>query len=291
MREHLTGFIGYVSNKSNNTISSYRRDLEKYISFLEKNGIKTFKDTTKTTVLTYLLKARSEGFSDATIRRTLSALKTFYAYLTVESPDIKNPVFDIAAPAKIKTSPKILTATEVDRFLSAPDIKTAKGRRDRAMLEVLYATGIKVTELLELDVGDVNTVAGYLRCTGGMRERILPIGAMAQTAVVRYISNSRDSFLADENEMALFLNYKGERMSRQGFWKIIHFYREKAGIKEEITPQILRNSFAAHMLENGADLGTISELLGHSDISTTRVYSGFLKPNIRDIYQKTHPRA
>ncbi len=292
MREFLTGFIGFVSDKSKSTISCYRRDLEKYIAFLEKNGIKSFEATTKTTVLTFLLSMSAEGFSDSSIRRMLSSLKALYNYLSTENPDIKNPVINIEPPSRVRTTPKILTWEQVEKFLSSPDIKTSKGRRDRAMIEVLYATGIKVSELINLDLGDVNTAAGYLRCKSGKKERVLPMGQLASEAVMRYITGARKSFLEEDGEGdALFLNYKGERMSRQGFWKLINYYREKAGIKEEITPQILRNSFAAHLLKNGADLGAIQEMLGHADISTTRAYSGFLKPNIRDIYIKTHPRA
>ena len=204
MREYLTGFVGYVSDKSKSTISCYRRDLEKYIAFLEKNGIKSFSLATKTTILTYLLSLSAEGFSDATIRRTLSSLKALYNYLSVENPDIKNPTVNIEPPSRVKTAPKILSWEQVEKFLSAPDIKTSKGRRDRAMMEVLYATGIKVSELINLDLGDVNTAAGYLRCKGGKRERVLPMGQLASEAVMRYITSSRKSFL--ERSMPLLIS-------------------------------------------------------------------------------------
>ncbi len=291
MRAYIDGFVKSMSDKSENTVACYRRDVEKYFDFLEKNGITGLFDTTKSTVLTYLLSLQKEGRAATTVNRALASLRSFYAYLTAGGELMSDPTLNLDAPTVARNIPQILTAREVERLLSAPDTKTAKGRRDRAMLEVLYATGIKVSELIALDVRDVNTVAGFLRCRGGAKERILPIGQLASEAVNKYLAGGREQLKGDIKTDALFLNYTGTRMSRQGFWKLIRSYKERAGITSEITPHILRNSFAAHLLENGADLAAIQEMLGHSDISTTRIYSGFVKSNIKDIYYKTHPRA
>lgn len=291
MRRHIDGFVKSMADKSKNTVLSYKHDAEQYIDFLEKSGINSLFDTTKSTVLTYLLSLQKEGRAVTTVKRTLASLRAFYAYLTAGGNLMSDPTLNVDVPSESRKNPKILSSREVDRLLSAPDTKTFKGRRDRAMLEVLYATGIKVSELVALDVRDVNTDAGFLRCTGGTRERILPIGQLAANALNRYIQSAREQLRNEKETEALFLNYNGERMSRQGFWKLIKTYKDKAGIESEITPHILRNSFAAHLLENGADLAAIQEMLGHSDISTTRIYSGFVKSNIKDIYYKTHPRA
>ncbi len=291
MRGHIDGFVKSMSDKSYNTVLSYKSDVERYIAFLESNGISSIFDTTKSTVLTYLLSLQKEGRAASTVSRVLASLRAFYAYVTAGGQLMQDPTLNLDTPSVSRKAPTILSAREVDRLLSQPDTKTVKGRRDRAILEVLYATGIKVSELIALDMRDVNTDAGFLSCMGGSRERILPIGQLAATALNRYIQSGREQLLNGKETDALFLNYNGERMSRQGFWKLIKSYKEKAGIETEITSHILRNSFAAHLLENGADLAAIQEMLGHSDISTTRIYSGFVKSNIKEIYYKTHPRA
>lgn len=291
MRGHIDGFVKSMANKSDNTVLSYKSDVEKYITFLENNGINSIFDTTKSTVLTYLLSLQKEGRAASTVSRVLASLRAFYAYVSAGGQLMQDPTLNLDTPSVSRKAPAILSAREVDKLLSQPDTKSVKGRRDRAILEVLYATGIKVSELIALDIRDVNTDVGFLRCIGGARERILPIGQLAATALNRYIQSGREQLLNEKETDALFLNYNGERMSRQGFWKLIKTYKDKAGIEKDITPHILRNSFAAHLLENGADLAAIQEMLGHSDISTTRIYSGFVKSNIKEIYYKTHPRA
>lgn len=291
MRGHIDGFVKSMANKSDNTVLSYKSDVEKYITFLENNGISSIFDTTKSTVLTYLLSLQKEGRAASTVSRVLASLRAFYAYVSAGGQLMQDPTLNLDTPSVSRKAPATLSAREVDKLLSQPDTKTVKGRRDRAILEVLYATGIKVSELIALDIRDVNTDVGFLRCIGGARERILPIGQLAATALNRYIQSGREQLLNGKETDALFLNYNGERMSRQGFWKLIKAYKDKAGIEKDITPHILRNSFAAHLLENGADLAAIQEMLGHSDISTTRIYSGFVKSNIKEIYYKTHPRA
>ncbi len=291
MKGYLEGFGIYLSDKSENTAKCYCRDALRYIEFLEENGIYSLFDTNKSTVLTYLLSLKNQGMSEATIQRRLASLRSFYSYLTAGGESMPDPTTNLEVPRAMRKQPKVLTAREVERLISAPDIKTVRGRRDRAMLEVLYATGIKVSELIALDVRDVNTAAGFLRCRSGVRERILPMGQLAVQAVVKYITSARDTLLGEGKSDALFLNYNGDRMSRQGFWKLMKEYKQKAKITADITPQILRSSFAVHLLENGADLAAIQEMLGHSDISTTRVYSRLVNSNIKDIYFKTHPRA
>ena len=291
MRKYMDGFLAYLSDKSKNTILAYKRDVEKYLDFLEENGIESLFDTNKSTVLTYLLSQQKSGRAASSVSRSLSSLKMFYGYLTANGEGMPDPTLNLETPQVKRNMPRILTAREVDRFLSAPNTKTTQGKRDRAMLELLYATGIKVSELVMLDIKDVNTKAGFLHCRGGAKERILPIGQLATESLERYLLQARDEIRNGRETDALFLNYTGERMSRQGFWKRVRHYKEKAGIEAEITPHILRNSFAAHLLENGADLAAIQEMLGHADISTTRIYSGFVRSNIKDIYYKTHPRA
>lgn len=291
MRKYMDGFLAYLSDKSKNTQAAYRRDVEKYLDFLEENGIESLFDTNKSTVLTYLLSQQKGGSAASTVSRSLSSLKMFYGYVTANGEGMPDPTLNLDAPTVKRNMPRILTAREVDRFLSAPNTRTAQGKRDHAMLELLYATGIKASELVMLDIKDVNTKAGFLHCRGGAKERILPIGQLASESLRRYLLQARDEIRNGRETDALFLNYTGERMSRQGFWKRVRHYKEKAGIESEITPHILRNSFAAHLLENGADLAAIQEMLGHADISTTRIYSGFVKSNIKDVYYKTHPRA
>ncbi len=290
MKSYLEGFNVYLAQKSKNTVEGYIRDVAKYIEFLEENGITSFIDTTKSTVLTYLLSLQKQGRSEATVKRVLASIKAFYGYQTAGGENMPDPTVNLEIPSTKKAKPKVLSAREVERLLSSPDTKTVLGRRDKAMLEVIYATGIKVSELIALDLRDVNSSVGFLRCKGGAKERILPMGQLAQEALAKYIQSSRDILIKKDTE-ALFLNYNGERMSRQGFWKLMKEYKKKANISAQITPQILRNSFAVHLLENGADLAAIQEMLGHTDISATRVYTRLVNSNIKDIYFKTHPRA
>lgn len=294
MKEYLDGFVVFMSSsghKSDSTISCYRRDVEKYLDFLGKSGITSLEDTTKATVLTYLLSLQKEGRAASTVNRSLASLRSFYTFVTENGERMKDPTLNLEAPKADKKPPRILTTREVERLLAAPETNGAKGIRDRAMLEVLYATGIKVSELVALDVRDVNTQAGFLRCRGGLRERILPMGHIAVSALEDYLLAAREELRAGSVTNALFLNCSGGRMSRQGFWKLLKHYKAKAGISAAITPHILRHSFAAHMLENGAELAAIQELLGHTDISTTRIYSKLVNSHIKDVYFKTHPRA
>ena len=293
MQDYISGFVVFMSqkcSKSHNTITNYRRDVIKYIDFLYKNGMKSPRDAARTTVLTYLLSLQKEGCAPATVNRNLASIRCFYSYLSDMYEDMYDPTLNLETPRSIRKAPRILTPREVERLLEAPDESTAKGLRDRAMLETLYATGIKVSELVALDVNDINVQAGFVRC-GAEKKRIIPVGQLACEALDAYLKRARLSFLETISSPALFLNCSGGRMSRQGFWKIVAKYKELAEIESDITPNILRHSFAAHLLENGADLDSVRQMLGHSDISTTRIYRKLVNPKIKEVYRKAHPRA
>lgn len=293
MMEYADGFAEYLTGKkSKNTIQSYKRDITLYINYLKKNNISTFRLTTKTTVLTYLLYLQKIGKANATISRTLASLRMFYDYLiSACGTDMTDPTLNLEAPKTERKLPHILSASEVALFLEQPDSEDAKGCRDRAMLELLYATGIRVSELISLKVSDVNISIGFVKCTSEKKERIVPIGNIAKAALKNYLSDARGKFVRENSPDRLFLNYNGGELSRQGFWKIVKYYQKKANIKTDITPHVLRHSFAAHLLENGADLKAIQEMLGHSDISSTQVYSKLMDSKLRDVYAKAHPRA
>lgn len=294
MTDYVEGFVCFMTgekHKSRNTIQSYRRDVSQYIAYLNMNGITDITMTTKTTVLTYLLKLKKEGKASSTVSRTLASLRSFYGYVSESGVQMTDPTGNLEAPRVEKKLPRILAPAEVELLLEQPDSDDIKGKRDKAMLELLYATGIRVSELISLEINDVNVGMGFIKCRGARRERVVPMGNIARAAIEDYLSNSRSELLKNEKEHALFVNCNGTRMSRQGFWKIIKLYRERANISTEITPHTLRHSFAAHLLENGADLKSIQEMMGHADISSTQVYSRLMNSKIKDVYEKTHPRA
>ncbi len=294
MTGYIDGFVTFMvgeKHKSQNTILSYRRDVSQFIEYLTSNGINDLKKTTKTTVLTYLLKLQKEGKASSTVSRTLASLRSFYSYVNETGETIENPTTNLETPKVEKKLPSVLTTKEVELLLEQPDSKDIKGKRDRAMLELLYATGIRVSELINLEIGDVNTSLGFIKCIGAKKERVVPLGNMAKEAVTDYILHSRESMVGDSKEHALFVNCNGTKLSRQGFWKIIKQYQKQANITADITPHTLRHSFAAHLLENGADLKSIQEMLGHADISSTQVYSQLMNNKIKNVYEKAHPRA
>lgn len=294
MTDYVEGFVCFMTgekHKSRNTIQSYRRDVSQYIAYLNTNGITDITMTTKTTVLTYLLKLQKEGKASSTVSRTLASLRSFYGYVSESGVQMTDPTGNLEAPRVEKKLPRILAPAEVELLLEQPASDDVKGKRDKAMLELLYATGIRVSELISLEINDVNVGMGFIKCRGARRERVVPIGNIARAAVEDYLLNSRSELLKNEKEHALFVNCNGTRMSRQGFWKIIKLYRERANISTEITPHTLRHSFAAHLLENGADLKSIQEMMGHADISSTQVYSRLMNSKIKDVYEKAHPRA
>ena len=289
--KEYTSFMTDIRHKSLNTVESYKRDVTQYISYLDGTGVTDISSTTKTTVLSYLLYLQKEGRASSTVSRTLASLRSYYLFMMQNGVVKSNPTSNLEAPHVEKKIPKILSGEEVELLLEQPKNCDNKGIRDKAMLELLYATGIRVSELINLDVSDVNVPMSFVRCKGGKKERIIPMGHQAKDALENYINNVRKYMVKDENETALFVNCSGARLSRQGFWKLIKYYQHIAGIETDITPHTLRHSFAAHLLENGADLHSIQEMMGHADISSTQVYSRMMNSKIKDVYAKSHPRA
>ena len=289
--KEYTSFMTDIRHKSLNTVESYKRDVTQYISYLDGTGVTDISSTTKTTVLSYLLYLQKEGRASSTVSRTLASLRSYYLFMMQNGVVKSNPTSNLEAPHVEKKIPKILSGEEVELLLEQPKNCDNKGIRDKAMLELLYATGIRVSELINLDVSDVNVPMSFVRCKGGKKERIIPMGHQAKDALENYINNVRKYMVKAENETALFVNCSGARLSRQGFWKLIKYYQHIAGIETDITPHTLRHSFAAHLLENGADLHSIQEMMGHADISSTQVYSRMMNSKIKDVYAKAHPRA
>lgn len=289
--KEYTSFMTEIRHKSLNTVESYKRDVTQYISYLDGTGVTDISSTTKTTVLSYLLYLQKEGRASSTVSRTLASLRSYYLFMMQNGVVKSNPTSNLEAPHVEKKIPKILSGEEVELLLEQPKNCDNKGIRDKAMLELLYATGIRVSELINLDVSDVNVPMSFVRCNGGKKERIIPMGHQAKDALENYINNVRKYMVKDENETALFVNCSGARLSRQGFWKLIKYYQHIAGIETDITPHTLRHSFAAHLLENGADLHSIQEMMGHADISSTQIYSRMMNSKIKDVYAKAHPRA
>ena len=289
--KEYTSFMTDIRHKSLNTVESYKRDVTQYISYLDGTGVTDISSTTKTTVLSYLLYLQKEGRASSTVSRTLASLRSYYLFMMQNGVVKSNPTSNLEAPHVEKKIPKILSGEEVELLLEQPKNCDNKGIRDKAMLELLYATGIRVSELINLDVSDGNVPMSFVRCKGGKKERIIPMGHQAKDALENYINNVRKYMVKDENETALFVNCSGARLSRQGFWKLIKYYQHIAGIETDITPHTLRHSFAAHLLENGADLHSIQEMMGHADISSTQVYSRMMNSKIKDVYAKAHPRA
>lgn len=285
--EHLTR----EKRASQNTVSSYLRDTTQFSEYLHNHYDKNLREADSDNVRAYMAWMQSRGKSAASVTRFLASVKAFYNYMISIGELRSNPAQGVAAAKVERKYPEILTAKEVELFLEQPECVDAKGFRDHAMLELLYATGIRVSELIALNVGDLNLAAGFIRCANEKKERIIPLYHGAVKALQDYLRGVRPQLIADTEETALFVNMNGERMSRQGFWKIIKHYQEKAGIQKDITPHTLRHSFAAHLLENGADLRAIQEMLGHADISSTQIYTHVVKNQLKDVYQKAHPRA
>ncbi|MEF9933769.1 MAG: site-specific tyrosine recombinase XerD [Clostridium sp.] len=274
---------------SENTLESYTRDIKKFLIYLAENNL-DFKVVKKTNIIAYILYLQKAGRATSSISRSIASIRAFYKMLLKNNVVAKDPTLNLESPKSEKKVPQVLSVEEIEKLLSLPNISESKGVRDRAMLEMLYATGIRVTELINLNIQDVNLEIGFIRCSG-TKERIIPMGKVAIDILKTYISEYRQKFVSRQEEQALFLNFHGERMTRQGFWKIIKHYASLADINKDITPHTLRHSFAAHLIENGADLKSVQQMLGHSDISTTQVYAELIKNRISDVYKKTHPRA
>mgnify|MGYP002611253670 CR=1 FL=1 len=290
MTDYIADYRTWL-HASDNTLSSYLRDINQFKTWLLGAGSPDLRRVKKDTINEYMLYLSGAGKSPATITRCTASLKSFYAYMLGRGAVKTNPAKNVAALKVERKCPEILTSKEVELFLEQPKCVDEKGYRDHAMLELLYATGIRVSELIGLDVGDVNLAGGFIRCRSKTRERIIPLYRTAIKALRDYITDIRPRIISGPDEQALFVNMNGGRMSRQGFWKIIKYYQEKAEISKDITPHTLRHSFAVHLLENGADLRSIQEMLGHADISSTQIYAHIIKKHLKDVYQKAHPRA
>ena len=291
--EYLDGYERFLIEErkaSPNTLSSYLRDVRQYLGWLEEEGLSPVQ-ATHADVETYTRSLTARGKSAATVTRCQASLKSFYTWLMETGQVGENPARGLSQTKVERKLPHILTSREVELFLEQPDPSDAKGCRDKAMLELLYATGIRVSELVGLDLEHLNLSAGFVRCAGRGKERIIPLYQTAVRALQQYVERVRPQMVEHPGEKALFVNMSGERMSRQGFWKIIKHYQEKAGIQKDITPHTLRHSFAAHLLENGADLHSIQEMLGHADISSTQIYTQLVSQKLKDVYNKAHPRA
>ena len=284
-------YLTEEKHASQNTVSSYLRDVSQFSQYLRDYQDSDLRRAEPEMVQSYMRWMQGRGKSAASITRFLASVKSFYNYLTANGTVKSNPAKGITANRAERKYPEILTAKEVEMFLEQPQCVDAKGFRDHAMLELLYATGIRVSELISLDLDDLNLAAGFLRCQSKGKERIIPLYHTAVKAIGDYVRDVRPQLIADSGETALFVNMNGERMSRQGFWKIVKHYQETAGISKDITPHTLRHSFAVHLLENGADLRSIQEMLGHADISSTQIYTHVVKKHLKDVYQKAHPRA
>ena len=293
MDMYLTAYEHYLTedkHASANTVSSYMRDLRQFATYAYDRQL-TVQDVTQTNVATYLDYLAGQGKSPATVSRGLASLKGFFTFLVNQNTISENPAANISAVKAEKKLPQVLTGKEVECLLAQPKCTDMKGYRDKAMLELLYATGIRVTELISLNVSDVNLSGSFIHCESKGKERIIPIYPAAVDALAVYMQSIRPKMIADINEQALFVNVSGDRMSRQGFWKIVKTYQEKAHINKDITPHTLRHSFATHLLENGADLHSIQEMMGHSDISSTQVYAQLVKQHLKSVYNKSHPKA
>lgn len=294
MEKLINDFIEYLHNEKNtsgNTEVSYQRDLKKMAAYFEKQGIFHADEVTESDLKAYISEMQSEAFASSTISRNIASIRALFHYLFKKGVVSEDPSENIRAPRIEKKMPEILTVQEVDRLLSQPNPHTGKGIRDKAMMELLYATGMRVSELLALKTEDVNLSFGYVICHDNGKERVIPIGNVSRDMLQRYMDEARDFFVKNQRETALFTNCSGKPMSRQGFWKVLKGYAENAGIHKDITPHTLRHSFAVHMLQNGADIKSVQEMLGHSDISSTQMYLGLDTVKMRDVYMKAHPRS
>jgi integrase/recombinase XerD len=289
--EKFVNFLERDKRLSANTLQSYRRDIEQFFNYLKEINLKNISNSNKTTIIAYLLYLQKKGRATSTISRNLASIRSFYQYISRNKLIDHDPTAELESPKVEKKLPQILSPEEVELLLEQPQCVDLKGYRDKAMLELLYATGIRVSELIQLDVDYINFENAHVKCSKGTRERMIPIGSIALKALREYIDKARPMLIQSNEETALFVNINGGRLTRQGFWKIIKQYKNQAKINKDITPHTLRHSFAAHLLENGADLRSIQEMLGHSDISSTQIYAQIAKNRLKDVYKKTHPRA
>ena len=294
MEEQLNLFFDFLENEkkvSINTLQSYKRDLKQFEKYMLEEEREDYSELTEEGIKTYLAHMQEIGKKPSTISRGLASIRTFYQYEVKNKVVEKDPTEGIQSPKIEKRVPNVLTSNEVALLLEQPKNVNLKGIRDKAMLEFAYATGMRVTEIISLNVEDINLETGYATCRNGKKERTVPIGNMSLKALKDYILNARKIMIKDEKQNALFVNVNGKRLTRQGFWKIIKYYKDQAHIDKDITPHVLRHSFATHLLQNGADLKSIQTMLGHSDILSTQVYMQFQDESLKNIYKKAHPRA
>jgi integrase/recombinase XerD len=291
MEQYINDFITYmkeVKNSSKNTLQAYQNDLRKLQVYLEKLEIYSVTKISETSLNSYILMLEKEGLSPASVTRNIAAIKAFLLFLMKHQLIQGDPSERIKPPKLQKKSPQTLEISLIDKLIGQPDTHTKKGIRDRAMLELLYATGVKVTEMISIKISDINLSGRYITC-GERKERNIPFGKTAKAALVEYLNIRSQDFDKNQSEF-LFLNTNGEQLSRQGLWKILKAYAKAVGLSS-INPNIIRHSFAAHMIDNGADLGSVQEFLGHSDITTTQLYLSQSYKNSREVYMSTHPRA
>ncbi len=293
MKKLIAEFGDYLREQklSENTLLSYLHDVEVFYDFIKLNNVKSLLTVKKATIDSYVDFMKSEGRANSTISRSTASLRKFYQCMFLKGKISQNPLYGVEVPRVKKKLPEALTTREVVKLLKQPKTTDLKGIRDKAMLELLYATGIKVSELISLTTRDIDLHGGMLSCTTGKNKRYIPVGNEAIDAMEAYMKKARAYMVKDNRVKTLFVNCQGTPLTRQGFWKILRGYADSAGIKTEINAQTLRNSFALHLLENGADINAVSEMLGHTDVVTTRMYDAVLKNNIKKIYKKAHPRA
>ncbi len=283
-------FLQKDKKLSDNTLQSYKRDITQYESYINEENLQYLK-VTKEDIKKYLENLKNIGKKTSTISRNLASIRSFYQYLVRTKKIKEDPTEGIQSPKVEKRIPNVLTSKEVELLLEQPKAVDLKGIRDKAMLEFAYATGMRVTEIINLNIDDLNLKEGYVSCTNASKQRNIPLGAISINALKEYIKKARPYLIKSEDEKSLFVNINGKRLTRQGFWKIVKFYKEQAHIDKDITPHVLRHSFATHLLQNGADLKAIQVMLGHSDISSTQVYMQFQDEGLKNIYKKAHPRA
>lgn len=293
MIREIDQFISYLHNvkkTSTNTELSYKRDLKKFELYLESKGITDISNVREQDLKDYIGHMNDNDFKPATISRNIASIKALFHFVSSERSDFLDISDKLKAPKIEKKAPDVMSTLEVNKLLEQPVGDGPKEVRDKAMLELLYATGIRVSELISLELSDINLQMNCISCRDAKKERIVPFGQTAHDAVVRYLENGREALVEGADCSSLFVNCSGSSMSRQGFWKLIKYYTKKAGIETDITPHTLRHSFAAHLVENGADLKSVQEMLGHSDISTTQIYANMNHNHLRDVYAKSHPR-
>lgn len=288
-------FLIYLNEEkkaAKNTSSAYIRDVLQFEEFVNTRGVSDIEESTNADVVAFLMELKSKGSSKSTVNRKLASVRTYFTFLQKRMGLEHNPADNIKSPKIEKKAMEYLKPEEIERLMELPD-DTDKGIRDKAILELLYATGIRASELIDMEIADINLRMGFVTCQGeNIRARIIPVGRMARNAVEKYMDESRNRLTrSNEEERHLFVNFQGKPFTRQGLWKVLKEYGDMAGFSINLTPQVIRNSFAIHMLQNGADLKSLQELMGHEDISATQVYLAFTKNRIKDVYDRAHPRA